>query len=169
MDEDLSHDESRRVVDLIMDRTKVLFDKGGSPEVLTVDNHADGPYVYLRLLKEDPKRAAEVLELLRMNEGNSSGVGIACIDEKGNVHADQFWRHYSFGNVRKRPFSTIWTDLTDPVMAKLKEKKKYITGRCASCKWLDVCAGNFRVRAEAATGDLWAEDPQCYLTEEEIK
>jgi len=167
--EDLSRDESRRAVDLIMDRTKALFDRGGSPEVLTVDNHADGPYIYLRLLKEDPQRAAEVLELLRMNEGNSSGVGIACIDERGNVHADQFWRHYSFGNVRKRPFSAIWTDLTDPVMAKLKEKKKYITGRCASCKWLDVCAGNFRVRAEAATGDLWAEDPQCYLTEEEIR
>jgi 12,18-didecarboxysiroheme deacetylase len=169
MDEDLSHDETRRVVDLIMERTKALFDKGRSPEVLTVDNHADGPYVYLRLLKEDPQRAAEVLDLLRMNEGNSSGVGIACIDEKGNVHADQFWRHYSFGNVRERPFSTIWTDLADPVMAKLKEKKKYVGGRCAACRWLDICAGNFRVRAEAATGNLWSEDPQCYLTEDEIR
>ncbi len=167
--EDLSHDETRRVVDLIMDRTKALFARGGSPEVLTVDNHADGPYVYLRLLREDPRRAAEVLELLRMNEGNSSGVGIACIDEKGNVHADQFWRHHSFGNVRERSFSTIWEDLADPVMAKLKEKKKYVVGRCAACRWLDVCAGNFRVRAEAATGNLWAEDPQCYLTDEEIK
>jgi 12,18-didecarboxysiroheme deacetylase len=169
MDDDLSHGETRRVVDLIMDRTRALFDRGGSPEVLTVDNHADGPYLYLRLLKEDPVRSAEVLELLRMNEGNSSGVGIACIDEKGNVHADQFWRHYSFGNVRERSFSAIWTDLADPVMAKLKEKKKHVGGRCAACRWLDVCAGNFRVRAEAATGNLWSEDPQCYLTEEEIK
>lgn len=166
--EDLSHAESRRTVDLIMDRTKSLFDRGLSPEVLTVDNHADGPFIYLRLLKEDPRRASEVLELLRMNEGNSSGVGIACIDEKGNVHADQFWRHLSFGNVRGRPFSAIWTDLTDPVMAKLKEKKKHVQGRCAGCRWLDVCAGNFRVRAEAATGDLWEHDPQCYLTDDEI-
>ncbi len=169
MEEDLSHDETRRVVDLIMDRTKTLFDQGQAVEILTVDNHADGPYVYLRLLGEDPKRAAEVLELLRMNEGNSSGVGIGCVDEKGNVHADQFWRHYDFGNVRERPFSSIWTDLSDPVMAKLKEKKKHVTGRCAACRWLDVCGGNFRVRAEAATGDLWAQDPQCYLTEEEIR
>jgi 12,18-didecarboxysiroheme deacetylase len=169
MEEDLSHEETRRVVDLIMDRTRMLFDRGRPVEVLTVDNHADGPYLYLRLVKEDPKRAAEVLELLRMNEGNSSGVGIGCIDEKGNVHADQFWRHYGFGNVRERPFSAIWTDLSDPVMARLKEKKKHVRGRCATCRWLDVCAGNFRVRAEAATGDLWAHDPQCYLTEEEIK
>lgn len=168
IEEDLIHEESRRVVNLIMDRTRSLFDRGFSPEVLTVDNHADGPFVYLRLLKEDPRRASEVLELLRMNEGNSSGVGIACIDERGNVHADQFWRHLSFGNVRERPFSAIWTDLANPVMAKLKEKKKHVHGRCAGCRWLDVCAGNFRVRAEAATGDLWAHDPQCYLTDTEI-
>ena len=168
IEEDLSHGESRRVVNLIMDRTKSLFDRGFSPEVLTVDNHADGPFIYLRLLREDPQRASEVLALLKMNEGNSSGVGIGCIDEKGNVHADQFWRHLSLGNVRERPFSAIWTDLTHPVMAKLKEKGKHVHGRCAGCRWLDVCAGNFRVRAEAATGDLWAHDPQCYLTDDEI-
>ena len=168
IEEDLSHEESRLAVTLIMDRTKALFDSGRFPEVLTVDNHADGPFIYLRLLKEDPRRASEVLTLLKMNEGNSSGVGIACIDEKGNVHADQFWRHLSFGNVRERPFSAIWTDLSNPVMARLKEKRKHVGGRCSACRWLDVCAGNFRVRAEAATGDLWAHDPQCYLTDAEI-
>jgi len=103
-----------------------------------------------------------------MNEGNSSGRGIGCVSWDGQVHADQFWRHHSFGNVRERPFSEIWTDMSDPLMARLKDKKKYVTGRCASCNWLDVCAGNFRVRAEAAKGDLWAPDPACYLTDEEI-
>ncbi len=166
--EDLEHNEARSVVDYIMDRTKGLFDKGRPIEVLTVDNHADGPYVYMRLLKEDKKRADEVYELLMMNEGNASGVGIACVDEEGNVHADQFWKHYSFGNVRERPFSEIWTDTSNELMARLKQKKSYVKGRCASCRWLDICGGNFRVRAEAATGDIWAEDPQCYLTEKEI-
>jgi 12,18-didecarboxysiroheme deacetylase len=168
IDEDLTHGETRKAVDYIMDRTKAFFDKGQPIEVLTVDNHADGPYVYLRLLREDKKRADEVYELLMMNEGNASGVGIACVDEEGNVHADQFWRHYSFGNVRERPFSTIWMDLDDKLMAKLKKKKKYVKGRCTICRWLDICGGNFRVRAEAKTGDVWAEDPQCYLTEKEI-
>jgi len=64
--------------------------------------------------------------------------------------------------------SEIWPDLSNPLMARLKEKKKYVTGRCAKCRWLDICGGNFRVRAEAATGDLWAPDPACYLTDEEI-
>jgi len=168
MAEDLPHEKQREVVDYIMDRAKEFFERGRQIEVLTVDNHADGPYVYLRLLQEDKKRADEVYELLMMNEGNSSGVGIACVDEEGNVHADQFWRHYSFGNIRERPFSQIWMDTSDPLMARLKQKKKFVKGRCRQCRWLEICGGNFRVRAEAATGDIWAEDPQCYLTDQEI-
>jgi Fe-coproporphyrin III synthase len=167
-EEDLGHGGTRELLDLIMDRTQALFDKGNAPEVLTVDNHADGPYVYLRMLREDPERAAEVLELLNYNEGNSSGRGIGCVSWDGKVHPDQFWRHLELGNVRERPFSQIWTDLSHPIMGKLKDKRPYVTGRCTDCRWLDICGGNFRVRAEAATGDLWAPDPACYLSDEEI-
>ena len=154
--EDLSHEETREAVDLIIDRTADLHRRGKPKEVLTVDNHADGPYVYLRMLRENSPRAADVLELLEMNEGNNSGRGIGCISWDGSVHADQFWRHYSFGNVRERKFSEIWTDLSNPLMKRLKDKKLYVKGRCAECQWLHVCGGNFRVRAEAATGDLWS-------------
>ncbi|MBW1741992.1 MAG: 12,18-didecarboxysiroheme deacetylase [Deltaproteobacteria bacterium] len=168
IEEDLSHEETRAVVDLIMDRTKDLHDRGKPTEVLTVDNHADGPYLYLRLQKEDPERAKEVLELLEMNEGNNSGRGIGCVSWDGAIYADQFWRHYSFGNVKERPFSEVWSDTSNELMKKLKDKKKYVKGRCAECQWLNICAGNFRVRPEAVTGDLWAADPACYLTDEEI-
>ena len=166
--DDLTHEETRQAVDLIMDRTKDLHDRGIAKEVLTVDNHADGPYLYLRMLKEDPERAAEVLELLQMNEGNNSGRGFGCVSWDGEVYADQFWRHHSFGNVRQRPFSKIWTEPEDDLLLKLKEKKKHVTGRCATCRWLDICGGNFRVRAEAVHNDVWAPDPACYLTDEEI-
>lgn len=169
VEEDLTHEETRQLVDLIMDRTKDLFDRGIEKEVLTVDNHADGPYVYLRLLREDPKRAAEVLELLQMNEGNSSGHGIGCVSWDGAVHADQFWRIHTFGNVKDRPFGEIWLDTTNELLAKMKDKKPHVKGRCAMCRWLEVCGGNFRARAEAVTGDVWAADPACYLTEAEIK
>ncbi|MFO7986068.1 MAG: 12,18-didecarboxysiroheme deacetylase [Desulfatiglandaceae bacterium] len=168
VDEDLDHQSTRKAVDLIMDRTKDLHNRGVDKEVLTVDNHADGPYVYLRMQKENDPRADEVYQLLKMNEGNSSGRGIGCISWDGSVHADQFWRHYSFGNILERPFSHIWSDLSNPLMAKLKEKQLHVNGRCQRCRWLDVCAGNFRVRAEAVTGDIWGEDPACYLTEDEI-
>ncbi|HLB69733.1 MAG: 12,18-didecarboxysiroheme deacetylase [Candidatus Methanoperedens sp.] len=169
--EDLSHEESRKTLDLIMERTKAAHDRGFQMEVLTVDNHCDGPYIYFRLLKEDPERAAEVFELLAMNQGNSSGIGIACVSWDGSVHADQFWRHYSFGNVKERKFSEIWTDTGDSLMAGLKNRKQLIKAsadRCARCKWFDICNGNFRVRAEAIYGNVWADDPACYLTGEEI-
>lgn len=169
--EDLSLEESRQAVDLILERTRSLHEKGFLAEVLTVDNHCDGPYLYMKLLKENPERAAEVFELLSMNQGNSSGIGIGCVSWDGSVHADQFWRHYSFGNVRERPFSEIWNDLSDELMAGLKDRKPLIKAhadRCARCKWLEVCNGNFRVRAEAVYGNVWADDPACYLTKEEI-
>lgn len=168
VEDDLTHDQTRAALDLILDRTRRLHDNGKPKEVLTVDNHADGPYLYMRLRNEDPERAREVLKLLEMNEGNSSGLGIGCISWNGDVHADQFWRHYKFGNVRNRPFSEIWTDTSEPLLGRLKEKKKHVTGRCASCRWLSICGGNFRVRAEAVYGDVWAPDPACYLTDEEI-
>jgi 12,18-didecarboxysiroheme deacetylase len=171
VNEDLSLEESRKTVDLLMDKTRELHAKGFKAEVLTVDNHCDGPYIYMRLLKEDPERAAEVLELLNMNRGNSTGIGFGCISWDGSVHPDQFWRHYSFGNIRERKFSEIWRDTSDELMAGLKDRKPLIkenADRCAKCKWFDICNGNFRVRAEAIYGNTWADDPACYLTKEEI-
>ena len=166
--EDLNHEETRAVLDLIMLRTRELFDAGRPKEVLTVDNHADGPYVWMRMQREDPKRAGEVFELLQFNEGNSSGRGIGCISWDGKVHADQFWRNHTFGNVLERPFSQIWDDPHIELLHKLKDKKAHVGGRCARCRFLPVCGGNFRARAEAWHGDIWAEDPACYLTDEEI-
>jgi len=166
--DDLTLEETRAAVDLIFDRAEDFHRRGVDLEILTVDNHADGPYLYLRVKREQPERAEEVMQLLLWNGGNSSGVGIGAIDHLGNVHADQFWQHYSFGNVRQRPFSEIWTDTSDPLMAGLKNRKPLLKGRCASCQYLDICNGNFRVRAEAVYGDVWAPDPACYLTDEEI-
>ncbi|MDT8378020.1 MAG: 12,18-didecarboxysiroheme deacetylase [Desulfotignum sp.] len=167
--EDLSHEETRQVLDLIMDRTRDLHDRNQPKEILTVDNHADGPYLYLRLLKEDPKRAADVLELLQMNEGNNSGRGIGCISWDGEVYPDQFWREKSLGNIKERPFSQIWTDESNEFLMKMKEKRKHVKGRCTRCRWLEICAGNFRARAESVANDPWDADPACYLTDEEIR
>ena len=169
--DDLTHEESRKAVDLIIDRTADFHRRGLDVDILTVDNHCDGPYLYMRMVRESSPRADEVMQLLKWNGGNSSGIGIADVDNEGNVHADQFWSaaaDHSFGNVRERKFSEIWTDTSDPLMAGQKDRKPLLTGRCAECKWLDICNGNFRVRAEAVHGDVWAPDPACYLTDEEI-
>jgi MoaA/NifB/PqqE/SkfB family radical SAM enzyme len=41
-------------------------------------------------------------------------------------------------------------------------------GRCAACPALPLCNGNLRMRAETATGNPWAPDPACYLTDQEL-
>jgi Fe-coproporphyrin III synthase len=166
--EDLDRGEARDTLDLIMEKTAAMSKPGAAVEVLTVDNHCDGVYLYLRMVRERSPRAADVLRLLQMNGGNNSGIAIGCVSWDGEVYADQFWRHLSFGNVRKRPFSEIWTDTSNETMARLKNRKPFLKGRCGRCVWQDICNGNFRVRAEAVYGDVWAEDPACYLTDQEI-
>jgi len=166
--DDVAPEETRVIVDMIFEKTLDLHQRGLNKEVLTIDNHADGAYLYLRVKREQPERAGEVLDLLRRNGGNNAGLRIGAVDNLGNVHADQFWWHYSFGNVRQRKFGDIWLDTSDPLMRGLKDRKPLLKGRCARCQYLDICKGNLRVRAEAAYGDVWAEDPACYLTDEEI-
>lgn len=166
---DLDAAETRRVVDEIIDRTAELDRLGKHKEVLTVDNHCDGPHLYLRMLREGREAAAaRVLELLRMNGGNSTGQGIASIGWDGAVYPDQFWRTQLLGNVRDRPFSAIWGDSNSALLNELRHKSEHVTGRCQTCRFLDVCGGNFRARAEALTGQRWGVDPACYLTDEEI-
>jgi radical SAM protein with 4Fe4S-binding SPASM domain len=164
----LSHGETRSVIDQICQHTLDLYGRGLRKEVLTVDNHADGIYLYLKLKSRDPRRAEEVMSLLKSNGGNNSGIRIGAVDELGNVHPDQFWRHYSLGNVRQRKFGDIWTDDSEPLLRGLKNRQGLLKGRCARCQYLNLCNGNLRVRAEAVFGDVWAEDPACYLTDAEI-
>ena len=168
--EDLTHTQSREAVETILAKTKLFKQAGRKTDILTVDNHVDGVYVYLKLLKEDAARADEVWKLLTWNGGGmySSGVGIGCIDFHGKVHPDQFWWHYDLGDVRKRPFSRIWMDTSNPLLRGLKERRKYIKGRCRVCKFFDACGGSLRVRADLYFGDTWAPDPGCYLTDAEI-
>jgi len=166
--EDISHDQTREVVNLIHDRTLDFHNRGFKKEILTVSNHADGVYLYLKLKEKDPERAEKVLSLLRINGGNNSGIKIGSVDDCGNVHPDQFWWHYSLGNVRKRKFADIWHDTSEPLLKGLKDRRNLLKGRCGRCKYVDICNGSLRVRAEAVYDDVWAQDPACYLTEQEI-
>lgn len=111
------------------------------------------------------------MELLNWNGGGrySSGLGIGNIDSQGHVHPDQFWQTYSLGNVREKPFSQIWDNgQSDELMKGLRDRLPHLRGRCASCRFKEVCGGGFRVRAFHKTGDPWAEDPGCYLHDYEI-
>lgn len=166
--EDISHITKREVLDYIIGKVSEFHRKGMEKDILTVGNHADGVYLYLKLLKENGAIAKRTLKLLKINGGNSSGEGIANVDNLGTVHPDQFWQNYSLGNIRENTFSRIWQSGTSDLLKDLHNRKQLLKGRCRDCSFLDICNGNFRVRAEQVYGDVWQEDPACYLTKEEI-
>jgi len=168
MKDDLPHIKARQFMDNLIQRSGELTSKDSDAEILTVDNHADGAYIYLKLKETDEKRAEQAKQLLIQNGGNSSGIGIGCVDFLGNVHPDQFWQQHTFGNVKERKFSEIWTDTKNPLLKALKNRKSYLKGKCGICRFLNICNGNLRVRAEAIYGDMWAPDPACYLNDNEI-
>lgn len=166
---DLTAEKTREVVDGIFAQCEDFHRRGIDHEILTVGNHTDNAYLYLAVEKRDPQRAAELRRLLEWNGGNQSGIAIASIHPRGTVHADQFSWDYSLGNLRERSFGEIWEDAAHPRMAILKDRTAHLPGRCRECRFLAMCNGNLRARAEFATGDFLGMDPSCYLTDAEIR
>lgn len=166
--DDVVLNTTRWALDLLFDRCWDYTQRGLHKEFVTGNNDADGVYLLFWVRKHFPQLENHMRAKLAQWGGNSSGVNIGNIDNLGNVHPDTFWWHYSLGNVKERPFSQIWQDTRDPLMAGLKASPRVIKGRCGACNYFDICGGNTRVRAHQLTGDPWAEDPACYLNDEEL-
>ena len=159
----------RRTVEGIFAWAEDLVERDRSVEVLTVDNYADGPALYLRELQRDPVTADRIHERLSWNGGsrNASGVGLAAVDWEGRVKPDQFWGGDYLGSVRERPLSRIWTDPPQE-LARLRRRSENLTGRCAGCRFLGICGGGLASRALASGAGLEGSDPGCHLRDEEI-
>jgi heme d1 biosynthesis radical SAM protein NirJ len=155
-------------MDLLFETSYEWLKAGKDREFVTGNNDADAVYFLHWVTKHFPDKAGHIKAKLEQWGGNASGVNVANIDNLGNVHPDTFWWHYELGNVKERPFSEIWSDISDPLMAGLKQNPRPLEGRCATCHYQAICNGNTRVRAEQTTGNYWAEDPGCYLTDTEI-
>ncbi|MDD3895395.1 MAG: radical SAM protein [Syntrophomonadaceae bacterium] len=165
IDMDTTTEEKRKILELICHKTIEMHNEGVEVEILTTDNHADGIYLLNQIRNSQPERSEEIIRLLEMHGGCSAGTKFANVDPQGNVHPCQFWQDYSVGNIREKPFSEIWTS-DDDMMVKLREKEKHVKGKCGACNYKALCSG-CRIRARAVYGDLWAEDPACYLTAQE--
>jgi Fe-coproporphyrin III synthase len=164
---DLKHEERRKMVEYVFERTIESYAKGNKLEVLTVDNHTDAAYLQMWADKNMPEQSERIRALQSRNGGNTAGKGMGNIDNLGNVHPDQFWWNQTIGNVKERKFSEIWEDESIDLLAKLRNRKSHLPDDCKNCKWLSICNGNLRVRAESASGDSFGMDPACYLTKEE--
>ena len=167
-EDDAYHRTTRDAMTMIFERCWNYARRGIKKEFVTGNNDADGVFFLLWVRERFPDKAEHIEKKLELWGGNASGVNVANIDNLGNVHPDTFWWHYDLGNVKERPFSEIWEDVSDPIMAGLKARPRPVKGRCAACAYQKICNGNTRVRAMQLTGDPWAEDPACYLTDDEI-
>lgn len=166
-DQMLTHKQARHFMDDLLDYTLKLREQNIQKEILTVANHSDGPYTYLRAKEKVPALADSVLAKLQNNGGNRSGIAIMNMDWQGNVYPDQFSRFMPLGNVLEEPLKDIWLKGSYE-LERLRNKRMYLNRRCKQCRWLELCGGNLRARAYMTTGDLWAFDPGCYLKDDEI-
>jgi len=164
---DLDPERRRAVVRRVCDRTRAHHERGEPIETLLVGNYADAAYL-VEYAREHlgPDHADRVRAYLRRNGGDPAGERVAAVDHLGHVHPTQFWRSYALGNVRDRPFGAIWADESG-LLGRLRDRPAGLSGRCATCRYRDVCRGGSRLRALAVHGDIAAPDPQCYLRAEE--
>ena len=165
---DAQFQATRNALDTLYERAWQAARDGLDEEYVTGNNDADGPYLLQWVAQRFPRWTDALRDRLVAWGGNASGVNVANIDNLGVVHPDTMWWHHSLGSVRERSFSQIWTDTSDPLMAGLKAHPRPVEGRCAQCRHFAICGGNTRTRAQQLTGNAWAEDPGCYLTDEEI-
>ena len=166
--EDTERARTRKAMDHLIDRAWVAVAEDQPLEIVTGNNDADAVW-FLRWVERNfpSQRAAHVARHLEAWGGNSSGLGVANIDPQGKVHPDTYWSDYTVGSVKDTPFSALWTG-ADPMLATLRQRPRPLKGRCGACAMKDICGGNTRIRALQVTGDPWAEDPACYLTNAEI-
>jgi pseudo-rSAM protein/SPASM domain protein len=167
-DVDLSPGQRRRAVRSVCDLTRAYHARGEEIETLLVGNYCDAGFLVEYAREElGPAVADRVYDYLRVNGGDPAGERVADVDYQGNVHLTQFWQGYSLGNVRDRPFGRLWEDESNPLLRRLREREDHLSGRCADCRYREICRGASRLRALAVHDDPFAPDPQCYLTPDE--
>ncbi|PRY21874.1 heme d1 biosynthesis radical SAM protein NirJ [Aliiruegeria haliotis] len=166
--EDAAHLRTRAAMEMLFDRAWVAAAEDMPLDIVTGNNDADAVF-FLKWAQRnfDDVRVAHLRRHLEAWGGNSSGLGVANIDTLGNVHPDTYWSDYTIGSVKTARFSDLWTG-DDPMLAQLRTRPRPLKGRCGACRFKEVCGGNTRIRALQLTGDPWAEDPACYLGDDEI-
>lgn len=160
---DIFNEERRKVMEYIIR----VAEENGDMNIVTADNYADGIYLLKHVAEKEPERALEVEKLLAMQSGCPAGDKLANVDNVGNVHLCPYWQNRIIGNVREQSFSDIWFDEENELLRMMRDKTRYLKGKCARCSYNHLCRG-CRVRAEVVYNDPLAEDPACYLKEEEI-
>ncbi len=163
---DISREERREFVEFIIDKAFEYIDSGKDIDVVTGNMEMDAILFLEKFSRRYPDLKDEMASRLERWGGNSAGRRLGNIDWMGRVKPDPFFP-FVIGDITERPFSEIWCDEKNEMLRRLREHPRRIEGKCADCGVIDICNGGSRSRAYAISGDLWAEDPSCYLSDNE--
>ncbi len=162
---DITKEQRRKSVAFILNKAFEYYETGKDIEIVTGNMEMDA----VLFLNEFALRYPELRESMRKRlvtwGGNSAGRKLLNINSEGDVRPDPFFP-LTIGNILNQDFGEIWQN--GELLKQLRtHPRTQISGICADCNQLDICNGGSRARAYAITGDLWSEDPSCYLTKEE--
>ncbi|MFA6761068.1 MAG: radical SAM protein [Sulfuricurvum sp.] len=162
---DLSKEQRREAVEFIIAKAFEYYDSGRDIDIVTGNMEQDAVLFLNTFASKYPHLKDEMRSRLVRWGGNSAGRNLLNINSEGDVRPDPFFP-FTVGNIIESDFGDIWRggELLDRLRVHPRDN---ISGICASCKQIDICNGGSRSRAYAITGDLWSEDPSCYLTQQE--
>lgn len=163
IDLDMTVVDKRKCLDAFFKKIREISLDDPEFEVLTTDNPADGVFLS-KMIDAD----ANALSCITGHGGCSAGDRVVYLDSTGEVYPCQFLRDQSLGNVNRQSFREIWENTENSYLNQLRNKKRFLLGKCGSCAHKAICGG-CRARAKAYFGSFWAQDPACYLKESEIQ
>lgn len=164
---DINKKERRELIGYLVKRAGDLKAIRSATEIVTADNYTDGIYIFNHIKRNNPSAAKDAEKLLLRQSGCPAAEKLMDIDYKGDVHPCPYWTTKTLGNVKNKKIGEIWVDKTNEFLAAMRDKTSHLKGKCGGCGYKSFCGG-CRVRAEMIYGDPFAEDPACYLSEEEI-
>ncbi|OIP53375.1 MAG: radical SAM/SPASM domain-containing protein [Helicobacteraceae bacterium CG2_30_36_10] len=164
---DLTKEQRRKAVEFILNKAFDYYETGRDIEIVTGNMEMDA----ILFLKKFASKYPELKEIMRKRlvswGGNSAGRKLVNINSEGDVKPDPFFP-LSVGNIIEQDFGEIWKN--SELLNQLRiHPRTHVSGICSDCEQIDICNGGSRPRAHAITGDLWSEDPSCYLTKQERK
>ncbi len=162
---DLSKAQRRDAVNFILNKAFQYYKEGRNIEIVTGNMEQDAVLFLERFTQHYPDLKEQMRQRLINWGGNSAGRKLLNINSEGDVRPDPFFP-IVIGNILEQDFGSIWQQgaLLDQLRI---HPRNTLSGICADCEQIDICNGGSRARAYAVTGDLWSEDPSCYLTQEE--
>jgi len=159
---DITKKQRKEAVDFIIDKAFYYHKNKIDIEIVTGNMEMDAIVFLEKFAKRYPDLKDEMVSRLKRWGGNSAGRKLLNINSEGDVKPDPFFP-ITIGNILKEDFSDIWTKKPSDILVKLREHPRELKGICKNCEYLDICNGGSRSRAYAISGDLWAEDPSCYI------